>query len=509
MELRNARTPPDGWSGSGRVDAWVAARVAAAPDAIAIQDRDRRVTYAELDREADRVARMISARGVAPGGLIGVRMRRGWRMYAALLGVWKHGSGYVPVDLSYPSARQDFIVSDSGAGLLVESGEDGFTTRVPDSAPERAPVPPDIAYVLYTSGSTGRPKGVVLRHGNVLAFLDGVARAFRFGSGDIWAQFTSVCFDISVAETWIPLVTGARLVVVPEEAAGDPAAFQRLLSETRVSILSQVPTVFRYLLDAVEEEGTELPSLRQVLLCGEPVEPHTVLRWLKAGVAPDARVHNLYGPTEATVYATWYELTEENLDPTRPTRPGTPIGRALPHVTAAVMDNGGPVPLGRSGEVYLSGPGVAWGYLGLPDRTSRSFVTLDGGTGRWYRTGDLARVERDGLWFEGRTDTQVKLRGLRIELGEVEALLRTHRGVSEAAVLLTRGPTGDPFLVAYYVASPASGGTEAPALRGYLTDRLPPYMVPSRYVAVSEQPLTLNGKLDRKALEGLAHPTTA
>ncbi|QEV15400.1 amino acid adenylation domain-containing protein [Streptomyces fradiae ATCC 10745 = DSM 40063] len=495
--------PPAEGAGFRRVDAWVSAVRAATPEATALQDGDRRVTYAELDREADRVARMISARGVAPGGAVGVRMRRGWRLYAALLGVWKHGSAYVPVDVSYPRARQDHIIADSGMGLLVENGEGeaGFAMRVLDPRPARTPLPPDTAYVLYTSGSTGRPKGVVLRHANVLAFLDGVVRTFQFGSDDIWAQFTSPCFDISVAEIWIPLVTGGRFVVVPEDVASAPTAFQRLLADRRVSVLSQVPTVFRYLLNALEEEGAALPCLRRILLCGEPVEPHTVLRWLKSGIAPAARVYNLYGPTEATVYATWQELAEENLDPARS---DTPIGRALPHVTVTVLEGGRPAPAGRTGEIHLGGAGVAWGYLGLPDRTARSFVTVDSGTTeRWYRTGDLARVEQDRLWFEGRTDTQVKLRGLRIELGEVEALLNAHDNIREAAVVMTRRAHGDPFLVACCVPSPGSVAADVPALRAYLAERLPPYMMPSRFVDVPALPLTLNSKLDRKRLEEL------
>ncbi|MEW1614901.1 MULTISPECIES: AMP-binding protein [unclassified Streptomyces] len=184
VDLAGGRIPPTNGAEFRRVDAWVSAVCAAAPESIALQDGDRRVTYAELDREADRVARMISARGVAPGGAIGVRMRRGWRLYAALLGVWRHGSAYVPVDLSYPRARQDHIVADSGMGLLVEDGEAeaGFAMRVLDPRPECASLPPHTAYVLYTSGSTGRPKGVVLRHANVLAFLDGAIRTFRFGA---------------------------------------------------------------------------------------------------------------------------------------------------------------------------------------------------------------------------------------------------------------------------------------------------------------------------------------
>ncbi|MEU7328005.1 amino acid adenylation domain-containing protein [Streptomyces parvus] len=509
MDLAGGRIPPTNGAEFRRVDAWVSAVCAAAPDSIAIQDGNQRVTYAELDREADRVARMISARGVAPGGAIGVRMRRGWRLYAALLGVWRHGSAYVPVDLSYPRARQDHIVADSGMGLLVEDGEEeaGFAMRVLDPRPERASLPQHTAYVLYTSGSTGRPKGVVLRHANVLAFLDGAIRTFRFGSDDIWAQFTSPCFDISVAEIWLPLVTGGRFVVVPEDVTSAPAAFQRLLVDRRVSVLSQVPTVFRYLLNALEEEGTALPFLRQVLLCGEPVEPHTVLRWLKSGIASAAKVYNLYGPTEATVYATWQELTEDDLDSARS---GTPIGRALPHVTVTVLDGGRPATPGRIGEICLGGAGVAWGYLGLPDRTARSFVTLDGDTKeRWYRTGDLARIEQDRLWFEGRTDTQVKLRGLRIELGEVEALLSAHDNIREAAVVMARRAQGDPFLVACCVPSSDSVVADAPALRAYLAELLPPYMMPSRFVDIPALPLTLNGKLDRKRLEELVQPKPA
>jgi D-alanine--poly(phosphoribitol) ligase subunit 1 len=488
-----------------RVDSWVAATIDSCPESIAIEDRGRRITYAELGRAAARVARLLSARERTPGMLVGIRMRRGWKMYAGLLGIWMHGCGYVPVDPSYPRERQDYIIRDSGLTLLVEDGDseqdDDFALReVAQQSTVPVRLPHDVAYVLYTSGSTGLPKGVVLRHANVTALLRALIKECSFDEHEIWAQFTSQCFDISVAETWTPLVTGAKLLIVTEEATADPGVFAELLADGRASVLSQVPTVFRYLLNSLEATGHNLPDVRHVLLCGEPVEPATVIRWIDAGITPHASVYNLYGPTEATVYATCCRLNRQMLTERAE---GTPIGQEMDHVKAILIKNGAPAEPGETGEIFLGGDGLAWGYLGMPGHTAERFTRLPHDPVEiWYRTGDQARVDsKGGMRYLGRTDSQVKLRGLRIELGEIETRMKS-ANLLDAAVVLARIGQGDPFLVGCYVpAKGASGALARKLIRDHLAKTLPAYMIPSRFIEVNKLPQTLNGKLDRRGLE--------
>ncbi|MFF0087435.1 amino acid adenylation domain-containing protein [Streptomyces canus] len=499
-QYRSVVPEGDGLMVPARVDSWVAARIAAHPDAIAVEDRGLRISYAELGRTAAQVAALLETAGRPPGGLVGIRMRRSWKMYAALLGIWMHGSGYVPVDPTYPQERQDYIIEDAGLALLVEDGPPGDDFALSEPArrgAEPTGLPDDTAYVLYTSGSTGHPKGVVLRHSSVVALLQALIAEYAFDEREVWAQFTSQCFDISVAETWTPLVTGARLIVVPEETAADPGVFAGLLADGAASVLSQVPTVFRYLLNSLETTGRRLPSIRHVLLCGEPVEPATVIRWYDVEVAPRAAVHNLYGPTEATVYATCQELTRQALTTLDE---GTPIGRAMRHVETLILKEDAPAPTGEAGEILLGGASLAWGYLGMPGHTAERFVTRP--DGRWYRTGDYAREADGGLRYLGREDGQIKLRGLRIELGEIEARLNALDEVLDAAVALTRFEGGDPFLAACYVpAEGASGPVAWAKIRSRLADALPSYMIPMRFIEVDKLPQTLNGKLDRRRLE--------
>ncbi|MFD4724687.1 amino acid adenylation domain-containing protein [Streptomyces seoulensis] len=486
-----------------RVEVQVAKSIAGHPGRVAVTDSSREVTYAELGAAAETVRRLLAGAGVRPGELVGMRMPRGWRVYAAVLGIWQHGCGYVPVDPSYPRERQEFVLADAGARLVVEPGPgEGFAlTESPVADTPAVRAPDGTAYVIHTSGSTGRPKGVVVSHASLAAFLDGFVSSFAFGADEVWAQSTSPCFDVSLAESWAPLVTGARLLAVPERALREPRRLAGLLAEEGATVLSQVPTVFRYLLDAAERTGASFPRLRRVLLAGEPVEPAAVSRWIDLGLSPDATYHNLYGPTEGTVYATWQELTPRVL--ARRDTVGTPIGRALPHVDVELRAEGRPVADGESGEIWLSG-GIAEGYLGRPELTGRAFVpAADGRT--WYRTGDLAVREADGtLRCLGRADRQVKVRGMRVEPGEIESRLLACREVAEGAVVVVPSPRGEPMLVACFVPREGAGDDLAESLSAQMTTFLPSHMVPARFVALSGLPLTLSGKLDRSRLEELA-----
>ncbi|MFE7580056.1 amino acid adenylation domain-containing protein [Streptomyces gardneri] len=487
-----------------RVDDWFEESVESFPDAVAIHDALRDITYAELLTAALRVRDLIVDRGVEPGGLIALRMRRGWQMYAAMLGIWKSGCGYVPIDPSYPSERQDYMAEDSGARLVVEAAAgDGFTVsefRQVGSQPGKPHgLPDDPAYVIYTSGSTGRPKGVVLSHTAVTAFLAGFIERFSFGADETWAQFTSPCFDVSVAESWTPLLTGARLLVVSDEATVDPRRLARILSEGRATVVSHVPTVFRYLLNAAEKDGRTFPDVTHVLLAGEPVDRGAVARWISLGLSPKAEFYNLYGPTEATVYATCRHLTPETLIPGGP--PGTPIGTVMPHLNVELLRDGQPIGPGEVGEIHLSGA-LATGYLGQPTQTARAFAPSTDGTIH-YATGDLATADGDGLNFLARNDGQIKLRGIRIELGEIEARLTACRGVEAAVALLVPSRQGEPLIAACYVPATMCPAPTAANLRTELADFLPPHMIPAKIVEVSRMPLTLSGKVDRKGLEKL------
>ncbi|MHA4779153.1 amino acid adenylation domain-containing protein [Streptomyces sp. MSC1_001] len=487
-----------------RVDGWFEASAGAFPDAVAIHDGARDVSYAELLAAALRVRDLVVDRGAEPGGLVALRMRRGWRMYAAMLGIWKSGCGYVPIDPAYPRDRQDYMAEDSGARLLVEAAAgDGFAvSEFHRSGPRPGRphgLPDDPAYVIYTSGSTGRPKGVALSHTAVTAFLAGFVERFSFGADETWAQFTSPCFDVSVAESWTPLLTGARLLVVPDEATVDPRRLAGVLAEGRATVLSHVPTVFRYLLNAAERDGRTFPDVTHVLLAGEPVDRESVARWMSLGLSPKAEFFNLYGPTEATVYATCRRLTPGTLLPGGP--PGTPIGTAMPHLTVELLRDGRPVEPGEVGEIHLGGA-LATGYLGRPEQTARSFAPGADGTLR-YATGDLATADEDGLNFLARDDGQIKLRGIRIELGEIEARLAACRGVAEAVALLVPSRRGEPLIAACFVPDTRSPAPTAATLRTELAEFLPPHMIPAKIVEVSQMPLTLSGKLDRKGLERL------
>ncbi|MEV4447645.1 amino acid adenylation domain-containing protein, partial [Streptomyces mirabilis] len=501
-----------------------AAQVARTPHAVAVVDGDVRLTYAELDARADRLARCLAGRGVGPESLVAVALERGVDVLVALLGVVKAGGAYVPVDLRYPAERIGYVLGDSGALCAVTSARAGERLDAVEGWSGDVVVleealavagdgggdawigaglrPGHPAYVIYTSGSTGWPKGVMVPHRSVVSMLEAAADRFGgFGPGDVWSWFHSMAFDFSVWELWGALLHGGRVVVVPFEVSRSPEEFAELVEREGVTVLSQTPSAFYQLLEAEEHRPGWGRRLRQVVLGGESLDPGRLSGWWERNAADGARLVNMYGITETTVHSTYHELDAGG------GAWGSVVGRGLPGLGVYLLDEYlAPVPVGAVGEIYVSGAQVARGYAGRPGLTSERFVACPFGPGeRMYRSGDLARWTADGrLVFEGRADQQAKIRGFRIEPGEVEAVLLAHPEVAQAAVVVREDDPGDLRLVAYAVpAGDRSAAADAglPALlRGFAAERLPEYMVPSAVVVLDALPLTINGKLDRRAL---------
>ncbi|MEU2340119.1 amino acid adenylation domain-containing protein, partial [Streptomyces sp. NPDC013172] len=499
-----------------------AAQVARTPDAPAVASGGVEVSYAELDARANRLARYLSGLGVGPESVVGLCLPRGVEMIVAVLGVWKAGGAYLPVDPEYPAERIGFMLSDAapvcvltvagvagalselegtaGAEPVVVLDDPGMVAGLAaekGGAPRGAvPVVPGCAaYVIYTSGSTGTPKGVVVEHRSVAALVAWAGS--RFGAAGEFERVlgsTSLSFDVSVFELLGPLCAGGCVEVVEDLLA--------LADGTggvgEVSLVSAVPSA---LVRVLSGAGSGLSGAGAVVLAGEGLSAG-VLGAVREAL-PDAAVANIYGPTEATVYATaWFDDGAQ-----RPEAGWVPpIGRPIGGARVFVLDDRlAPVPVGVPGELYIAGSGVARGYLGRAGLTAERFVadpfdTDPVGGGRLYRTGDVVRWGVDGnLVYLGRADEQVKVRGFRIEPGEIEAVIAGHPQISQAAVIVREDATGDKRLVAYVV--PAAGAEADPVvLREHVGARLPEYMVPSAVMVLEALPLTVNGKLDRRAL---------
>ncbi|RNF82344.1 non-ribosomal peptide synthetase [Montanilutibacter psychrotolerans] len=485
--------------------ALVEAQVAQRPDAVAIEHDGNRLTYAELDAQADALANVLVAHGAGPGELVGLFVERSPRMLVALLGVLKAGAAYVPLDPGYPAERLAFMLEDAAARLVVTERdllpqlpvstarpvliEDALRDGNPDRTNRAASGvgPEDLAYVIFTSGSTGRPKGVQIPHRAAVNFLASVAREPGLSAGDALCAVTTLSFDIALLELLLPLTVGARIVLADRATASDGAALVALLARSGCTVMQATPATWRMLLDAGWQGG----DLR-VLCGGEALTRELADRLLRC----TAQVWNLYGPTETTVWSTVERIGTDDTS--------ISIGRPLANTEVYVVDaNLQPVPVGVPGELLIGGLGVARGYLSRPDLTAEKFIPDPFGTrpdARLYRTGDLARWRRDGkLEVVGRIDHQVKLRGFRIELGEIECVLAEHAAARQVVVACREDRPGDKRLVAYVVAHDGAVPTNA-ELRSFARERLPEYMVPATCVVLAQLPMTPNGKVDRRAL---------
>jgi amino acid adenylation domain-containing protein/non-ribosomal peptide synthase protein (TIGR01720 family) len=509
-EVRGERTLP----------ALFEAQVRRSPEAPAVSFEAGTLSYDELNRRANRLARHLRRLGVGPESRVGVLLERSFEQVVALLGILKAGGAYVPFDPSAPLQRLAFLCGDSGIQVLVTDGRDELppvATAVRLGGPEQAASgeddrdlpalvgPENLCYVIYTSGSTGLPKGVQVRHGSVSRLLSATERWFGFGPADVWTLFHSYSFDFSVWELWGALAYGGRLVVVPYWVIRSPETFWRLLLEEGVTVLNQTPSAFRQLLQADGEVTAAQRAglaLRLVIFGGEALDPGSLGPWYERHAPGAPRLVNMYGITETTVHVSYRPLDPADLAAAH----RSPIGVAIPDLGLRLLDARLElVPSGVAGEICVGGAGLARGYLGRPELTAERFVPdpfsrVPGE--RLYRSGDLARYRPDGeLDYLGRGDSQVKVRGFRIEPGEIEGALLAHGGVRSAVVLPRQGSPGGTSLVAYV--ETARDGASAGELRELLRGRLPEYMVPAAFVLLESMPLTANGKLDRRALAGL------
>ncbi|MGW0853449.1 amino acid adenylation domain-containing protein, partial [Streptomyces sp. NPDC002624] len=475
------------------VPALFARQVRATPDAVAVVADGTELTYAELDRRADTLARSLIRQGVRPETPVAVMLDRSAELVVAVLAVIKAGGAYVPLDPRFPSSRIDLIMRESGAALVltreVLAALEGSGRHEPNAV-EVSCEPGQLAYIMYTSGSTGRPKGVAVTHQDVVGLA--LTPEWRGGGHERVLMHSPTAFDLSTYELWVPLLSGGRIVVAPPGQL-DLDLLQHTVASHGVTGLWLTAGLFRLV---AEERPGLLAGVREVWTGGDVVSPAAVARVLAA--CPGIEVVNGYGPTEATTLATRHQV--RGLPENAAT---VPIGAPMANMRAYVLDDGlRPLPAGLVGELYLAGTGVARGYLGRPGLTAERFTADPYGPAgsRMYRTGDLASWRPDGtLDFAGRVDHQVKLRGQRIEPGEVEAVLAGCPGVAQAAVVAREDRPGDKRLVAYLVPAP-DARPETAELSGRLRRELPDFMVPAAFVTVDALPLTANGKLDRAAL---------
>jgi amino acid adenylation domain-containing protein len=485
-----------------------AAQVVRAPEAVAISFGELSLTYRQLDQAANQLAHLLTAHGAGPGERVAILLSRSAQAVVAILAVLKTGAAYLPIDPALPDKRVRFMLDDAAPIIAMTTAElrprlDGCALTVIDAdeaaidtQPDTAPPPPDphdVAYLIYTSGTTGVPKGVAITHHNVTRLLE--ALGVELSPGQVWSQWHSLAFDVSVCEIWGALLRGGRLVVVPESMVRSPTDFHALLVAEHVTVLSQTPSAFYELqtADVLQPELGRQLKLEAVVFAGEALEPKRLETWQNnhAGLP---RLLNLYGTTETTVHASFREIIGDDLDSTV-----SPIGVPLAHLGFFVLDGWlRPVPADVVGELYVAGHAVGLGYWRRAGLTAARFVACPFGAlgSRMYRTGDLACWGADGqLQYLGRADEQVKIRGYRIELGEVQTALNALDGVAQAVVLAREDRPGDKRLVGYIT------GTADPAkVRAALAERLPAYMVPAALVALNALPLTVNGKLDKRAL---------
>ena len=490
------------------------AQAAKTPDAIAAEFKRDGITYAELNARANQLAHYLRDRGVGLETLVGVSVPRSLEMLVAILGVLKAGGGYVPLDPKYPRERLQFMIKDAALGMVITKrelaadGGDGATLLCIDSDwdviasysdqnPAVTAASNNVAYVIYTSGSTGNPKGVAIEHRSLANFTRAATGAYGIIDKDRILQFASLSFDLSAEEIYPALTHGATVVLRTDDMISSARDFIRYCSDWKISVLDLPTAYWHELTDALSGDALDLPScVRLVIIGGEKASADRVAAW-HSKVGDTVRLVNSYGPTETTVAATVCDLRADNLSVSG----AVSIGRPLPDTSVYVLDRSlQPSPIGVAGELYIGGPCVARGYINRPELTAEKFIRnpfTDDANDRLYRTGDLVRYRPCGsLDFIGRVDNQIKVRGFRVELEEIEQVLRRHEGVKDCVVILREDP--DARLIAYVVDNDTA--VISSELRNFLKSKLPSYMVPATFETIEAVPLMPSGKINRRAL---------
>ncbi|MFN6572456.1 amino acid adenylation domain-containing protein [Dendronalium sp. ChiSLP03b] len=502
---------------------WFETQVEQKPDAVAVIFADKQLTYRELNHRANQLAHYLQAMGVGAESLVGIYMERSLEIVVGLLAILKAGGAYVPLDPAYPKERIAFIVEETQVTILLTQKhllkelpqlesrlvcldtEWNNIARESKANPASEVTPENLAYVIYTSGSTGKPKGVEMPHISISNYVQSLNQILQINSEDIYLHTASFSFSSSLRQLMLPLTQGAKIVMATQEQIKNPLSLFELIKQQQVTVFDTVQSVWRYLLQALEElddvnREQLLESKLRLLLFSGGLLPNELFKKVRSTVKAKARIVNIYGQTE-TIGVCAYPVPEQ-FDRELVY---LPIGRPYPYVELYLLDeNLQPVSVGDVGEIHIAGAGLASGYLNLPKLTQEKFIpypfSKKPGT-RLYKTGDLARYLPDGnLECVGRADFQVKIRGIRIELGEIESTILTHPGVREVVVVTrTINISGEPSLVGYIVLKPEQTLTNK-ELRNYLRDKLPDYMIPVTFVMLEALPLTPNGKIDRAAL---------
>lgn len=484
------------------------------PENVAVIFGERKVSYGELNRKANRLARLLKEKGVKPECIVAIMMERSVEMITAIMAVEKAGGAYLPIDPHYPADRIDYILTDSRTGILLT--HKGFTGyKIPDNiemldlddesvfSPDDTDLhekasPCNISYVIYTSGSTGKPKGTLIEHKSLVNRLNWMQKKYPIDREDVILQKTPYTFDVSVWEMFWWSMAGAKVCFLEPGAEKDPGSIVQAIEKNHVTVIHFVPSMLGIFLEYLKETGEtyRVAGLKQVFASGEALTPSQV-RDFKALLAVNGtQLANLYGPTEATIDVSYFDCTcSGEID-------SIPIGKPIDNTKLFIMDRNMQLqPVGAAGELCIGGVGLAREYLGKPELTREKFVRNPYEPGeRIYRTGDLARMRHDGnIEYIGRIDFQVKIRGLRIELGEIEKQLNTHPAVKESVVIAWKKSEGDIHLVGYVVCG-NNQSAEPHQLQGFLEKSLPEYMVPRVFVLLDKMPLSPNGKIDRKDL---------
>ncbi|MCF2149913.1 amino acid adenylation domain-containing protein [Desmonostoc muscorum LEGE 12446] len=489
------------------------------PDNIAVIYNNQQLSYQELNTRANQLAHYLQQLGVKPDVMVGICVERSLSMIIALLAILKAGGAYVPIDPAYPAERIGLILQSSQVSVLLTQQHlienlPKHQTQVVCLETDRQTIAQqsqtnpisnctadNLAYIIYTSGSTGQPKGVLINHANVVRLLAATDSWYNFNQQDVWTLFHSIAFDFSVWEIWGALLYGGKLIVVPYLLSRSPQDFYQLLLTQQVTILNQTPSAFRQLIQVEESLGNNNDlKLRAVIFGGEALQIESLRPWFERHGDQFPQLVNMYGITETTVHVTYRPLTMADLE----LASASVIGRPIPDLQVYLLDSyQQPVPIGIPGELHVGGVGLARGYLNQPELTAQRFIPnpfSDKEGDRLYKTGDLVRFLPNGdMEYIGRIDNQIKIRGFRVELGEIEATIIQHPSVSASVVMLRENKPGNQSLIAYIILHPDKTLT-IPELRRFLQNKLLDHMVPTAFMILKAFPLTSNGKIDHRAL---------